>query len=298
MDFKKSWIISVFFFSWPQQNTHICNMWKKAWDQGWTKWGNFCKAAWSSLEDQRWEDFLSINFRGEIADLQDAEQIHQKLQGLQTLSRHRESLRPFFWETWWKDYCTLQHVFDWVELNQSMSLEGRCSLSGEVQTFAQFPRYLVESQVFTLYMFPLKSCKKSQGTPDFPQQKAICHIGRWFGQWILPGRVWRIFTQRRRRASSWGAKPRWGEPTRIPSVGEHPDDAVRRWRLTGDFFVHILYIYACRYVVAFVVSFVFCFRIALRFKAWEVRASNEARRWLHHVSVSWIRIGVAICSTG
>ena len=162
------------FFLLASTKQRICNMWKKAWDQGWIKWDNFCKAAWSSLEDQRWE--LSRRNRWSFSlkkSLQDAEQIHQKLQGLQTLSRHRESLRPFFLDTWWKDYCTLQHVFDWVELNQSMSchkqiLEGRCFLSGEVQTFAQFPRYLVESQVFTLYMFPLKSCNKKSRYSQFP----------------------------------------------------------------------------------------------------------------------------------
>ena len=66
VDFKKSWEhFRSFFFLVAPTKQHICNMW----DQGWIKWGNFCKAAWSSLEDQRWEDFLSINFRGEIADL-------------------------------------------------------------------------------------------------------------------------------------------------------------------------------------------------------------------------------------
>ena len=79
---------------------------------------------------------------------------------------------------------------------------------------------------------------------------------------------------------------RWGTPrfTRSTRRGATAD---------GRFFrtyTNILYVYACRYVVAFVVSFVFCFRIALRFKKWDVRASNEARRWLHHVSVSWIRL--------
>ena len=128
-------------------------------------------------------NILSINFRGEIADLFGKKipagcgADPSKTARLANFVKAPGKFAPiFFWETWWKDYCTLQHVFDWVELNQRMSchkqiLEGRCFLSGEVQTFAQFPRYLVESQVFTLYMFPLKSYKKVKVLPISPNKK-------------------------------------------------------------------------------------------------------------------------------
>ena len=136
--------------------------------------------------------------------------------------------------------------------------------------------------------------QKVKVLPISPNKKAIWHIGRWFGQPGNPGRVWRIFTRHRRPASSWGAKPRWGEPTRIPSVGEHPGLRGQTTLTADGRFFRTYTVHICmqigRCFRRFVVSFVFCFRIALRFKAWEVRASNEARRWLHHLSVSWIRL--------
>lgn len=244
VDFKKSWEhFRSFFFLVAPTKQHICNMW----DQGWIKWGNFCKAAWSSLEDQRWEDFLSINFRGEIADLPKkipagCRADPSKTARLANFVKAPGKLRHFFLETWWKDYCTLQHVFDWVELNQSMSchkqiLEGRCFLSGEVQTFAQFPRYLVESQVFTLYMFPLKSCKKSPGTPDFPQQES--HLPHREVVWaanpprtgvanLHPAPKTCLFLGNEAPVRRTNSDPeRWGTP-RLTRT----DDAVRR--LTGD----------------------------------------------------------------
>ena len=136
-------------------------------------------------------------------------------------------------------------------------LEGRCFLSGEVQTFAQFPRYLVESQVFALYMFPLKSCKESQGTPDFPQQGS--HLLHREVVWaanpprtgvanLHPAPKTCLFLGSEAPVRRTNSDPeRWGTP-RLTRT----DETVRR--LTGDFFIHILYIYACRYVVAFVVS--------------------------------------------
>ena len=244
VDFKKSWEhFRSFFFSWPQQNNTFATCE--------TKVGS-SEATFAKLHEVLWRikggkiswasTFAAKSLIFQKKSLQDAEQIHQKLQGLQTLSRHRESCAIFFLETWWKDYCTLQHVFDWVELNQSMSchkqiLEGRCFLSGEVQTFAQFPRYLVESQVFTLYMFPLKSCKKSPGTPDFPQQES--HLPHREVVWaanpprtgvanLHPAPKTCLFLGNEAPVRRTNSDPeRWGTP-RLTRT----DDAVRR--LTGD----------------------------------------------------------------